>query len=247
MINISSQVLAMWVTKNIKSVEWSPLITVVSDAIQQETNLSADEADELADEHLSFVTECLRDELELHRAAGTSASYELDEEQMPYIRSLIDEDLRRVLATLRTMESSEFETICSDILGKFGATVRVNGGVNDGGVDFIGEDIFLHPLATTIPLKSRAVVIGQAKRYKGKNSVKLNEVRQFVGACKAKVHELKRSNKIGPFSPIICALWTTSSFDLPAAEYASQMGIWYLDGVSIARYVKDLSVQLPAG
>lgn len=245
MSKIPSQVIASWVTKHVSSVDWLPLISLVSKAIQQEAGLSADQADELTDENLEFIKDHLQNELEQHRAAGTPANYELDEEQLPYIRSLLDKDLMQTLATLRKIEPREFEKICAEILRKFGANVRVEGGSDDGGIDFIGDDILLHPSAKVIPFKSRLVVIGQAKRFKKNNLVKLSEVRQFVGACKAKIHELKRNGKVGPFSPVVCAFWTTSGFDLPATEYAAKMGLWYLDGVSIARYVRELGVQFP--
>ncbi|MNC75609.1 hypothetical protein D3C75_1271730 [compost metagenome] len=69
-------------------------------------------------------------------------------------------------------------------------------------------------------------------------------MRQFVGSCKAKINDLKRSGKIGPFTPIMCAFWTTSNFSAEAVSYAKQIGVWYMDGISIAKTIRTFEINI---
>lgn len=215
------------------------LVQVIQDRFSQ----TADIASEWAETELDYVVDHLREIGESDRRGGTRR-FEIDEESPPYIRSLIQPAQFELRRALQNVPSDEFESICSQIVNHFGGSAIVTGGTDDGGIDFLSLNITLHQDAINVPITSKIVVIGQAKRHQNSNPVKLNEMKKFVGSCKARVNELIKNGTIGSLTPVVCAFWTTSSFTPEASEYGNNLGLWYMDGLSIANFVKRLNIGL---
>ncbi len=125
---------------------------------------------------------------------------------------------------------------------KLGATANTTERTGDGGVDFVGSNLDIMPSGYGIPAVCRASVIGQTKRYKGTNIVSEKAVREFVGSGVWKRHRLRLDSGISPLAPVILAFWTTSSFEPNAKRYAREMGIWYMDGHTLASYITKLGL-----
>ncbi|BEE14520.1 hypothetical protein VAWG004_30230 [Aeromonas veronii] len=246
MVNIPSQVIKGWLITRLNNTDWKSLIDVLIDVIRIEAPvLSAEDIAELAEKHMPHISQLLREQLETERLSQVPSMFELDEETPPYIRSLISEEIRGISKNICRIDPSGFEKICQEIVSKIGGVSNQHsGGANDGGIDFVGYDVVPDQGCTCIPQSSKIVILGQAKRYARAHNVNLNEVRQFVGSCKAKINDLKRSGKIGPFTPVMCAFWTTGNFSAEAINYAKQIGVWYMDGISIAKAIITFEINI---
>ncbi|MEB6605326.1 MULTISPECIES: restriction endonuclease [Aeromonas] len=246
MANIPSQVIKGWLIARLNNTDWISLIEVLIAVIRVEARgLSTEEIAEIAEDHMPHISQLLREQLEAERLSQVPSVFELDEESPPYIRSLISDEIRRLSRDICSIAPDRFEIICQEIVSKIGGVSNQHiGGANDGGIDFIGYDIVPDQGYTYIPQSSKIVILGQAKRYARSHNVNLNEMRQFVGSCKAKINDLKRSGKIGPFTPIMCAFWTTSNFSAEAVNYARQIGVWYMDGISIAKAIRTFEINI---
>ena len=53
---------------------------------------------------------------------------------------------------------------------------------------------------------------------------------------------MQLGGQIGPLAPVPFAFWTTSDFDPNAKKFAHATGVWYMDGDTLANYVKYLSL-----
>jgi hypothetical protein len=49
--------------------------------------------------------------------------------------------------------------------------------------------------------------------------------------------------KLGPLTPVVFAFWTTSDFDPNAKRFARDVGLWYMDGLTLASYVSGLGLE----
>ncbi|MEB7932062.1 restriction endonuclease [Enterobacter quasiroggenkampii] len=242
---VSSQVLAEWVVADLQGNEWEAFPISLERSVKKHMgNKSDDEIADIVEEHTRYVIDILRDIVESERVSGIMSKFELDEEEPPYIRSVITGSTALILENIRRSDPIVFEKICAEIVKSIGATATSIGGSDDGGIDFIGVDLNIHSGIKSMPAMSKFMILGQAKRYKKSNSVSLNELRQFVGSCKAKTRELIVQGKLGPMTPVIYAFWTTSSFDQKASDYAHNMGLWYMDGYSISCHIDSLGISL---
>ena len=133
--------------------------------------------------------------------------------------------------------------MCASVLAALGATSRTTQKVKDGGIDFLGVNLKVVPTALSVPAASRTAVIGQAKRYKAGNTISETQLREFVGAATLERHKLLKDGIIGPLSPVVFAFWTTSDFDQNAKQFARELGLWYMDGVTLAGYVAALGLE----
>lgn len=238
----SSQDLARWVEATLDSFEWISMNSALMTAIKQNiSNASETTQYDILENHEIFVEEILRNKLaEIQIDAGISI-FEIDEKDS-YIRRINSKHLE-ILERLRKIDPFKFEIICKLILEKVGGDSAVTQKTNDGGVDFYAFNLRNCTEQLSLPLSSSISVIGQAKRYKDGNDISESELRKFVGGALLKVDEFRDSNKINVLSPIIYAFWTTSSFHINAKDYAKKMGIWYIDGLTIADYVIKLGLE----
>jgi len=241
MSNPSSQVIALWVKENLQT-NWEPLRSILVRTLQKQLKSKNDtEIYDCADQNILHVAEHLRNEASEWLIDGTMPLFEIDEEPEPYLRIILNED-RNILIKLRKIDPFDFEKLCASILDQLGAFSHVTERTNDGGVDFIGKYLNIVPLSLGLPISCKATVIGQAKRYKMGNPVKESNLREFVGAATLYRHELRKENSIGPLTPIIYAFWTTSDFDQNAKRYARAIGLWYMEGRTLANYLKHLKL-----
>lgn len=239
---LSSAIVTRWVLETFKSPDWKSLQEVVKDAIRLNTPMGEDLVSENAENLVLFVAQELFNLLQSDEDHGRVSIFELDEESPPYIKCTVPASTYEVLRRLKDMTPTEFESVCANLLNALGAQSQQQGGSQDGGIDFIGYGLCLNPALDSMPSKSKLVVLGQAKRYASSNSVKLNEVRQFVGAAKKKHNDLIVSERISALSPVVYALWTTSVFDRPASEYGLGLGLWLIDSLQLASYVERFSL-----
>lgn len=194
----SSQVAASWLKEELSGTEWVPLKNALYSAMQRRwKNHSDDEYWEYVEDNLPYVAEHLREELSACRMDGAVATYEIDDEQLPYVRASADISVD-VLNKLRRINPFTFEEVCARILRELGASSHATQRTNDGGVDFIGVNMSIVPSSLAVPMHSQAAVIGQAKRYKEGNLIKETHLREFVGACTLRRHQLRKDEKIGP-------------------------------------------------
>jgi len=235
----------LWTREAVTTEEWTPLVDVCVAAMRkQNLRKSEQELWDDAEAALVYVAELLRNHVSDCGMDGTTPSFEIDNEQRPYIRAVggRSED---ILAKLRTIDPFEFENVCAWILEKLGASSQATQQTNDGGIDFYGVNYKIVPAALTVPSACRAAIIGQAKRYRESNLISETQLRGFVGAATLKRHELLATQSVGALTPVLYAFWTTSDFDPNAKKYARAMGLWYMDGRTLAEYIEHL--QLRAG
>jgi len=239
----ASQISAEWVQDELESITWTPVRDVLLSAYRKKLpTYSEDQLSDLIEDRLSFVAEHLRNCVAEWIIDGSLPRFEIDNDPSPYIRltSALPSELK---LKLHRIDPSEFERVCANILTALGASARAKGQPNDGGVDFLAMHLSVVPATLSIPLTCRAAVIGQAKRYKHGNTISETQLREFVGAATLEKHKLLRDGNIGPLSPVIFAFWTTSSFDQNARRFARDLGLWYMDGLTLAGYVTTLGLR----
>lgn len=160
-----------------------------------------------------------------------------------YVR-LNNLQLSETLGIIQDLSPIDFVNLCVIILESIGAKAWNNDGPFDGGVDFIAENIPISTIQSVAFSSAHPFLLGQAKHYKKGNFVTLSEVREFLGAAElyASVIRSDRS-RIGLFSPIIYAYWTSSEFNHHAIKFAHDVGLWVLNGVSIAQLILKVGLK----
>ncbi len=240
--DISSQVLATWIKEDIDSTEWMLLRELAHASIRNRvTRLSSEEAWEQVEIKLTFVANHLRDEAATARDDGSILSFEIDEEESPYIR-LVRSAPAGLLAKLRRIHPSEFEKVCAKILTALGSSSEVTQTAHDGGIDFIGRNLNIVPSALRVPLSCYAIVLGQAKRYADGRLIGETRLREFLGAAAMRRHTLHRESKLSLYAPVLLAFWTTSDFEPNAKRFARSAGIWAMNGTTLSAYVTHLQI-----
>jgi restriction endonuclease Mrr len=238
----SSQILADWLKQELSGAEWVGIKQLCLSALMKNwTSWNEATASELVEVEWTHVAEHLRNEISDRRIDGSVLVFEIDNEQIPYIRATND-DTSKVLKRLRESDPRFVEILCSRILEKLGANSQVTQQTHDGGVDFFGTKLNIVPGGLNVPDACKALVIGQTKRYKNNNIISETMVREFVGAATLRRHILLKEGKAGPMSPFIFVYWTTSSFDPRAKSYAREIGLWYMDGMTFANYINHLGL-----
>lgn len=205
---------------------------------------SAERVHDYVEANLSRISDYLRSREVYQVQDGEAPVYELDNEPSPYIRrrSEVDTD---ILRALQALDWGRFEELCGSILSRLGASsVHMTPPTRDGGVDVIGFNLCHQKGAVPVPDVAKLCVLVQAKRYARGNNVKETELRTFVGGADLWVERLRRTKTIRVVTPIVYAFWATSDFDVAAKRYARKMGIWHMNGPTIAAVVKALKLEL---
>ena len=237
----STQVIAVWIKDGVANEEFCLLEDVAFDILRAKlTSYSEDTVWEIIEDKLSHIAEILRNDAAETRADGMPPQFEIDDEQSPYIRAFPSSN--ELLSKLRSINPFVVEDLCANILGRLGATANVTQRTGDGGVDFVASNLDIMPAGYGMPAVCRATVIGQTKRYKESNVINEKQLREFVGAGVWKRHKLRLDSGISPLAPVILAFWTTSNFEPNAKRYAREMGIWYMDGQTLASYITKLGL-----
>jgi len=237
----SSQIAARWVQEDLESLAWISLREVLLYSLKKRMG-RGDEELGIVEDNLNFVAELLRNCAAEWVVDGSAPRFEIDNDPSPYIR-LAGSPPSEIVSKLRKIDPYEFESVCADVLTALGATSRTTQRSKDGGIDFLGVNLKVVPTALSVPAASKTAVIGQAKRYKAGNAITETQLREFIGAATLQRHRLLREGIIGPLSPVIFAFWTTSDFDQNARQFARELGIWYMDGVTLAGYVAELGLK----
>ena len=238
----SSQQISLWVKETLQSETWVLLHEQCSVTLHSKLATWSNEAiEDLVEKNLQYIAEHLRDVAAELKLDGALVPFEIDDEQSPYIKALVRPS-NELLSQLQRVDPFEFERICALILSKLGAKSETTQRTYDGGVDFLAIDFDFVPDNLPTPVSCRAAVIGQAKRYNDNNSVSENAVRTFIGGAVRWRHRLAAEGKIGALSPVSFAFWTTSSFEPNARAYARAVGIWYMEGGTLAEYCAQLGL-----
>lgn len=238
----SSQVAALWVKEEIVSAEWTPLPDVCFAAVKNKwRGKSEKEIWEYIEQNIAYIAEHLRDEASASLIDGSALKFEIDDEQPPYVKAA-GEPTSALLTHLRSIDPFKVEEICADILKAFGAAAQSTRRTADGGVDFIATNLNILPGVYAVPMSCKATIIGQTKRYKDGNAVTEKQMREFVGAGLLRKHVLQTEGKIAPLTPVIFAFWTTSDFEPNAKRYARDVGMWFMDGHTLATYIYSLNM-----
>jgi restriction endonuclease Mrr len=244
MSSVSERQVFIWVLNSINSQEWQRLSDFCTEVLtEQLPSKSETEIADLVDEHLNYVEESMRNNIAQVREDGEIQLYEVDDESPPFVRATKHgtEDLLRGLSS---MKPDNFEKVCAVILRALGAESEKTGGSHDGGVDFLGYNFSTVRHGISVPIASRAIVIGQAKRYKRSHVVRETELRKFIGGAIKIADELRSRPDFGVLSPVLYAFWTTSDFDINAKKFARKMGLWFMNGPTLASYIKQLGIDV---
>jgi restriction endonuclease Mrr len=193
------------------------------------------------EQNITSIAEHLRDEIAHCRVDGSAQKFDIDDEQPPYVRA-VGANISPLLAHLRNINPFKVEQICADILNALGADAKVMQSTADGGIDFVATNLNIVPKAFTVPVGCQAAIIGQTKRYKDGNVITEKQMREFVGSSILKKHILQSEGKIGPLTPVLFAFWTTSDFEPNAKKYARAIGLWFMDGHTLATYIHSLQM-----
>lgn len=237
----STQVMAVWIKDGVTNEDFCSLKDVAFEVLRVKlTSYSEDTIWEIVEDKLLHVAEILRNDAAETRADGVPPRFEIDDEQSPYIRSFPFDN--QLLLKMRRINPFVVEELCAKILNCLGATANVTQRTGDGGVDFVASDLDIMPAGYGMPAVCRATVIGQTKRYKESNIINEKQLREFVGAGVWKRHKLRLDSGVSPLAPVILAFWTTSNFEPNAKRYAREMGIWYMDGQTLASYINKLGL-----
>ena len=238
----SSQVIATWTKAEIKSADWTPLTVLCFSAVKTRwIGKSDNEILDYVEKYILYIAEHLREDVANCRIDGSAFKFEIDDEQPPYVRS-VGKETNVLLSHVRNLNPFKVEEICAHILSALGADANVTQSTSDGGVDFIAHNLNIVPQALSVPLGCKATIIGQTKRYRDGNAITEKQVREFVGSGILRKHTLQRDGKIGPLTPVIFAFWTTSDFELNAKKYARDVGLWFMDGHTLATYIHSLEM-----
>jgi len=241
MADPSSQKIADWVIE-FTQLEWKRLDQLCYESVREKWSTPTDEyvVDVVAKE-MPHVKRILNEIIGDAYISGETVLFEIDDDEIPYVRGK-NKACFSVLQNLRKVAPSKFEQICSEILKGLGGISKVTGMPNDGGVDFIGLNLSLSGMDFPIPDTAKVIVIGQAKRYAEGNTISESELRKFVGGATRRVHQLKREERIGALSPVAYAFWTSSDFERNAKNYAQEIGLWVMNGVTMSQYLIDLEM-----
>jgi len=173
---------------------------------------------------------------------GRVAEFEIDSEQLPYIRRTGSRQ-QDLLDKMRNIDPFLFEDVCAKVLAKLGAESRTTVKTNDGGVDFVATKLKFLPSTLPLPQSCHASVIGQAKRYKLGANIGEVKIREFVGAALLRRHTMGLESNLSPLAPTLFAFWTTSDLEPNARRFARSVGVWYMDGATLASYCEFLGLR----
>jgi restriction endonuclease Mrr len=244
MAQISSQAIANWAIHNLESTDWISLSEICAVALKKQDKFDDATIEESVERELNFVAEILRNKAANALENGELVTYEIDNEESPYIRKVHDYECN-TLKKIQELAPNKFEILCAELLKELGWNNAAHIGSNqDDGVDFCAfgfpnSHIFNLPM----PTSCKVLVIGQAKRYKQNNNVSETEIRKFVGGALKKLNDFRKSGNVGVLTPVIFAFWISSDFDNPAKEYAKTMGIWFMNGRTLIEYLNKLHLE----
>lgn len=244
MAELSSQIIVKWAIERLESEQWISLSTCCIEGVRWQNKFTEAIIEESVERELNYVAEILRNKAAYAEENGEIITYEIDNEEPPYVRKKHDA-CPPILNTISGMNSSDFEVLCAKILEGLGWNeTGCIGGNQDDGVDFCAFGFPKNQLLDLpMPPSCKVLLLGQAKRYKQNNNVTESEIRKFVGGAFKKLNDYRKSGKVGVLTPVIFAFWTSSDFDDSAKDYAKTMGIWFMNGRTLIEYLYKLNLE----
>src|SRR5689334_11275601 len=108
----SSQIMAVWVQEELASTTWVSLREVLFSSLKRKLDTRSDEdLSDVAEIHLSFVAENLRNCVADWVVDGSVPRFEIDNDPSPYIR-LVGAVPSEIVSKLRKIDPYEFECVC---------------------------------------------------------------------------------------------------------------------------------------
>lgn len=231
---VKPQHLANCIAREIRESTFVNLTEVMFEIIQQHHFIASDEETwDYVEQYKEDVARDLFEKESRARECGMECSFDIDEEHGTYYIKYSCPSYNDVLAAICSISSDQFERFCASIITRMGGVGSVTGGDNDGGIDFIGENLLLAEIPSLPHLPDSVYLLGQAKHYKDGNQVTLVEARAFVGAAVKRQDELLHLG-FKKLQPVIFAFWTTSDFHKAAFDYFKELGIWALNGQQLS-------------
>lgn len=249
-MKLSADVVAGWVVARATNIDYRPLENVLIDVLtaEFETNskreFSDEEISDIAEAHMFAVSDALGAIREELIRDGVTPSFEIDFGEPQRFFRVKETPEKVLLDKLVSMNPTGFELFCKRILERMKANAVVQGGPHDGGVDFFALGLNLGGDLGPIPPAAKSAVVGQAKRWKTTREVSETDLRTFIGGAVAQADELRKqhADRFGLFTPVSFAFWATCGFSSSARRYARSMGLWYLNGVSLAQLALRLGL-----
>lgn len=246
---LKAGIIAEWISQDAANRDFRPLSEVITTVLTPKLRTwSPETISDIADKLHSHVTAELLLIAEDSRSNGMAPQFVIVTEGKTSHYKALDTPERQLLDSLKARSPKEFENFCGTVLDGLGANGKVVGQVHDGGIDFLGYGLPLGGDKGPAPGNSRALVLGQAKRYTTNRLISEIDLREFVGGAVQKAAELRRTkpDSVGTLSPIVFAYWTTSDFNKTARAFARDMGLWYLNGIGLAQLAGRAGIVLPA-
>ena len=238
----STQIVSIWIKEELVLDQWVSLRALAIETLKRKWDRDEFDILEFLQDKLPYIADHLRDDLANCIEDGRVREFEIDDESPPYVRRTVERD-HELIAKLRRIDPFAFEDICAKILSALGAESSVTQRTNDGGIDFFATKLKVVPSALPMPVSCHGLVIGQAKRYREGAAISETRLREFVGASVLQRHVLTASSNLGPLIPTLYAFWTTSDLDPNARNFAKSVGVWYMDGQTLAAYVIHLNLR----
>ena len=238
----STQIIATWILNHSSNNHWLPLKDVAVKILKTKMQKKSEsEILELVEQELHHIAEDLRNRCADNALNGEVLVFEIDDQTSPYVKTT-NIQLLDIKNKLQTINPEDFEVFCAKLLNNLGGTAHTTPQTHDGGVDFYAFE-FTYNSDIVTPKFSKAVVIGQAKRFSNSNHVREKDLREFVGSSIHKLEQFRNDKKIGALSPVVYAFWTTSEIEPRAKRYAQAMGLWIMNGSTLADYVIKNNMQ----
>lgn len=237
---LKPQHLANCIAREICEPAFIDLTKVMFDIIQKHHFIKSEEETwDYVEQYEEDVSRELFEKESRARECGMECSFDIDEEHGTYYIKYSCPSYKEVLDAICAISSEQFERLCSGMITRMGGTGKDTGGDDDGGIDFIGENLLLTGIPAPSHLPSSVYLLGQAKHYKDGNQVTLVEARAFIGSAVKRQDELIRSG-FKRLQPVIFAFWTSSDFHIAAYEYFRDLGVWALNGIQLSSLAKSL-------
>lgn len=237
---LKPQHLANCIAREVRELGFIDLTKVMFEVIQKHHFIESEEETwDYVEQYIEDVSRELFEKESRARECGMECSFDIDEEHGTYYIRYSCPSYKEVLDAIGAISPDQFERLCSCIITRMGGAGKDMGGDDDGGIDFIGENLLLTGIPALSHLPASVYLLGQAKHYKDGNQITLIEARAFIGSAVKRQDELIRSGA-KRFQPVIFAFWTTSDFHKDAYDYFRDLGVWALNGQQLSSLANSL-------
>ena len=242
------QAVANWVVEFGNNLAQENLDDVVANILKTKMpKFSEEEIWDYIESHRNTIANELFQKIDNSIDDGINLNFQISQDGSTFYINFLNKPEIALLRKLNSITSKDFEFFCKKILDKMGGNCTVDGGKDDGGIDFTCYNLQLNCLSNIPTTKgARILVLGQSKQFTTGEQITESDLRKFVGASTKKIGIIKKtkSEQIGILHPIILAYWVTSDFQKDAKIYANEIGIWYLNGIAISQLALKLGLEI---